>query len=124
MTQSTKNAKKYPLMGLTSEEVVMSRKKHGSNLFTRRKRKSFFLKYLESFGDPIIKILMAALAVNVLLMFHTHNIFETVGIGIAVFLSTFVSTLSEYGSETAFLRLQKEFLIAYLLFPLLHTPLV
>lgn len=108
MTQSTKNAKKYPLTGLTSEEVVMSRKKHGSNLFTRRKRKSFFLKYLESFGDPIIKILMAALTVNVLLMFHTHNIFETVGIGIAVFLSTFVSTLSEYGSETAFLRLQKE----------------
>ena len=108
MTQSTKNAKKYPMMGLTSEEVVSSRKKYGSNLFTRRKRKSFIVKYLESFGDPIIKILLAALAVNVLLMFHTHNIFETVGIGIAVFLSTFVSTLSEYGSETAFLRLQRE----------------
>ena len=68
----------------------------------------FLMKYLESFGDPIIKILMAALAVNILLSFHTHNIFETVGIGIAVFLSTFVSTLSEYGSETAFLRLQRE----------------
>ena len=108
MTQSTKNAKKYSLMGLTSEEVISSRKKYGSNLFTRRKRKSFLIKYLENFGDPIIKILLAALAVNVLLMFHTHNIFETVGIGIAVFLSTFVSTLSEYGSETAFLRLQKE----------------
>ena len=66
------------------------------------------MKYLESFGDPIIRILLAALAVNVFLMFHTHNVFETVGIAIAVFLSTFVSTLSEYGSETAFLRLQKE----------------
>ena len=108
MTQSTQNLKKHALSGLTPEEVLLSRKKHGSNLFTKRKRKSFFVKYLESFGDPIIRILLAALAVNIFLMFHTRNIFETVGIGIAVFLSTFVSTLSEYGSETAFLRLQKE----------------
>jgi len=108
MTDSTRNVKSRHTAGLTPEEVLRSRKKHGSNLFTKRKRKSFLTKYLESFGDPIIRILMAALAVNVLLMFHTHNIFETVGIGIAVFLSTFVSTLSEYGSETAFLRLQRE----------------
>ncbi|MBQ3489852.1 MAG: calcium-translocating P-type ATPase, PMCA-type [Clostridia bacterium] len=108
MTPSKENAKLYRFTGLNAQEVANSRKKHGNNLFTARKRKSFFMKYLESFGDPIIKILMAALAVNVFLMFQTHNIFETVGIGIAVFLSTFVSTLSEYGSETAFLRLQRE----------------
>ena len=108
MTDSTQNVKKRHLTGLTPEEVLSSRKKYGSNLFTRRKRKSFVMKYLESFGDPIIRILLAALAVNVFLVFHTRNIFETVGIAIAVFLSTFVSTLSEYGSETAFLRLQKE----------------
>ena len=108
MTQTTKSLKKHTLTGLTPEEVLLSRKKYGSNLFTKRKRKSFFLKYLESFGDPIIRILLAALAVNIFLAFHTHNIFETIGIGVAVFLSTFVSTLSEYGSETAFIRLQKE----------------
>lgn len=102
------SVKNQHFFGLTNEEVTISRKKYGNNLFTMRKRKSFVKKYLESFRDPIIKILMAALAVNVFLMFHTHNIFETVGIGIAVFLSTFVSTLSEYGSETAFLRLQRE----------------
>ena len=108
MTPSKENAKFSRFMGLNEQEVIHSRKKHGNNLFTRRKRKSFPMKYLESFGDPIIKILMAALAVNILLTFHTHNIFETIGIGIAVFLSTFVSTISEYGSETAFLRLQRE----------------
>lgn len=108
MTSSKENAKSYRVTGLNAQEVAISRKKYGNNLFTRRKRKSFFMKYLESFGDPIIKILMMALAVNILMTFHTHNIFETVGIGIAVFLSTFVSTLSEYGSETAFLRLQRE----------------
>lgn len=105
MTTFTKN---QVFAGLTQEEVSASRKKYGNNLFTKKKRRSFFIKYLDSFSDPIIKILLVALGVNVLLMFHTHNVLETVGIGIAVFLSTFVSTLSEYGSETAFLRLQQE----------------
>ncbi|MBR5188416.1 MAG: calcium-translocating P-type ATPase, PMCA-type, partial [Clostridia bacterium] len=108
MTPSKGNTKLNRFIGLNAQEVLVSRKKYGNNLFTRRKRKSFLMKYLESFNDPIIKILMAALAVNVFLMFRTHNIFETIGIGIAVFLSTFVSTLSEYGSESAFLRLQRE----------------
>lgn len=94
--------------GLSHSEVAASRNQHGSNLFTRQKRKSFLKQYLESFGDPIIKILLAALAVNVLIMFRTQNWFETAGIAAAVFLATFVSTLSEYGSESAFLRLQRE----------------
>ncbi|MBQ8496822.1 MAG: calcium-translocating P-type ATPase, PMCA-type [Clostridia bacterium] len=102
------STQKHTLIGLTEKEVSASRKKYGNNLFTQKKRKSFLKKYFESFGDPIIKILLIALAINIFLVFHTHNILETVGIGIAVFLSTFVSTLSEYGSETAFLRLQKE----------------
>ncbi len=94
--------------GLSHTEVEQSRIKHGTNSFTRQKRKSFFRKYLESFGDPIIKILLAARAVNVLIMFRTQNWFETAGIAAAVFLATFVSTLSEYGSESAFIRLQRE----------------
>ena len=43
-----------------------------------------------------------------LLLFRQANWFETAGIALAVFLATFVSTLSEYGSESAFLRLQQE----------------
>lgn len=108
MTTFTKYANNGNIKGLAADEVNASRKKYGNNIFTRKKRKSFLKKYLESFGDPIIKILLAALAVNIFLMFQTNQIFETVGIGIAVFLSTFVSTLSEYGSESAFLRLQRE----------------
>ena len=108
MTTFIKNQDQQVLRGLTEKEVLASRKKYGHNLFTQKKRKSFLKKYLESFTDPIIRILLAALAINVLLMLHTNNILETAGIGIAVFLSTFVSTLSEYGSETAFLRLQRE----------------
>lgn len=95
-------------LGLSNEEVELSRRKYGANLFTRQKRKGFLKKYIESFGDPIIRILLAALIVNVLLLFQTHDLYETLGIACAVFLSTFVSTLSEYGSESAFLRLQRE----------------
>ncbi len=107
MVQS-KNRAFDPISGLNEAQVRASREQNGSNLFTGKKRKSLIRKYLESFGDPIIRILLVALAVNVFFMLKTGEFLETVGIALAVFLSTFVSTLSEYGSETAFLRLQSE----------------
>ncbi len=94
-------------MGLTEEQVRASRKKYGANLLSRKKRKSFFLQFLSSFGDPIIKILLVALGINVLFLFHDADWFEAVGIAVAIFLATFISTLSEYGSESAFLELQR-----------------
>lgn len=94
-------------MGLTEEQVRASRKEHGANTLSRKKRKSFFRQFLSSFGDPIIKILLAALAVNILFLFQDADWFEAVGIAIAIFLATFISTLSEYGSESAFLELQR-----------------
>ncbi len=107
MTRS-KNISGLSMNGLSAAEIEASRKQNGSNIFTRHKRKTLFRKYLESFGDPIIKILLVALLINVIFAIKTGNIFETIGIAVAVFLSTFVSTLSEYGSETAFLKLQEE----------------
>jgi calcium-translocating P-type ATPase len=96
------------LDGLTSAEVESSRRKNGANIFTGKKRKTFLHKYFESFCDPIIRILLVALAINIFFAIRSGTYFETVGIAVAVFLSTFVSTLSEYGSETAFLKLQAE----------------
>ena len=93
--------------GLSEEEVRISRKKYGANTLTRKKRKSFFHQFLSSFGDPIIKILMAALGINLLFLFKDADWFEAVGIAVAIFLATFISTLSEYGSESAFLELQR-----------------
>lgn len=94
-------------LGLSEVQVKESRKKYGSNTLTKRKRKSFIRQFISSFGDPIIKILMAALAINVLFLFRNADWFEAVGIAIAIFLATFISTLSEYGSESAFLELQR-----------------
>jgi Ca2+-transporting ATPase len=94
--------------GLTQEEVEQSRKQYGSNQLTKHHSNSFFKKLLESFGDPIIKILLIALMINILLMLRNINWFEIVGIGVAILLATFVSTLSEYGSESAFEKLQED----------------
>nr|MDD6335247.1 calcium-translocating P-type ATPase, PMCA-type [bacterium] len=94
--------------GLTSEQVSQSREQFGENALPPSQRQGFFRQLLESFGDPIIKILLAALAINIIFLFRKFDWFESAGIAIAIFLATFVSTLSEYGSESAFLRLQQD----------------
>jgi len=94
--------------GLTTTQAAASRAEHGSNELTGRGQNSFWRQFISGFGDPIIKVLLAALAVNVLFFFHRFDWYESAGIALAIFLSTFVSALSEYGSETAFARLQEE----------------
>ena len=94
--------------GLTPDEVARSRKEYGENRITHQKRKGFLRQFAASFGDPVIKILLIVLAINIVFMFRNFNWFETAGIAMAVFLATFISTLSEYGSESAFLKLQED----------------
>ena len=96
------------MTGLTTAEAAASREKHGSNELSHRRRTGFFRQFLSNFGDPIIKVLLAALAINLIFMFHHFDWYESAGIAVAVFLATFVSTLSEHGSESAFEKLQEE----------------
>ncbi len=94
--------------GLSDEEVKKSRLKYGSNQITRKKSKSFLKQYLESFGDPTIKILLVALFLNVIIFIKNFNWFESIGIAVSIILATFVSTISEYGSQLAFERLMED----------------
>lgn len=94
--------------GLNFDEVIESRKKYGENKLTRRKKKSLIRQFAMNLGDPVIRILLCALAVNILFLFKKADWFETAGIAVAVFLATFISTLSEYGSEAAFEKLYEE----------------
>lgn len=94
--------------GLTAEEVALSKKKHGDNQLGQRKKNQFIKQFIQNFNDPIIKILLIALAINLVLLIHNFNWYESAGIAFAIFLATFVSTLSEYGSESAFEKLQEE----------------
>ncbi len=94
--------------GLTPAQVEQAREAYGSNELTHKKRNSFLRQFISNFGDPIIKVLLAALAVNLIFLFHNFDWYESAGIAIAIFLATFVSTLSEYGSESAFAKLQED----------------
>ena len=96
------------LNGLTNKEVIEQRKKYGSNEITKAKQKGMIKLFLESLGDPIIKILLIALGIKTMFLFRDFDWFETLGIVIAILIASLISTISEYGSEAAFKRLQLE----------------
>lgn len=95
-------------MGLTDNEVIESRKKFGSNVINSSKKNSFIKQYIATLGDPIIRILLIALGIKTVFLIKNFDWYETVGIVIAIFLASFISTVSEYGSEKAFEKLQEE----------------
>lgn len=94
--------------GLNNEEVEASRKKYGTNAISNKKKNSFFKLFIETLADPIIKILLIALAIKTIFLFHDFDWFETIGIVIAILVASLISSISEYGSESAFERLQEE----------------
>ena len=91
--------------------MIESRKKYGSNSIPRKKHESFIKLLLGTLGDPIIKILLIALAVKVVFLFKSFDWYETIGIVISILLASFISSISEYGSATAFDKLQEEILL-------------
>ena len=95
--------------GLTDEEVVVSRKKYGSNNINIKKQNKLIRLIIESLGDPIIKIMLIALSIRFVLLFKDQNWYETLGMLISILLSSLISSLSEYGSNKAFERLQSEY---------------
>ena len=94
--------------GLSEEEVLKSREKNGSNIITNKKKNTFFEMFIQSLGDPIIRILIIALGIKLVFLIKDFDWYETVGIVIAIFLASFISTISEYGSERAFEKLQED----------------
>jgi len=93
--------------GLSSEEVIASRQKHGSNTMSKRKSRSLIGSFLDNLKDPVIRVLMIALVVNIIFTFKSIDLLETGGIAVAILLSTAISTLSERSSAAAFERLSK-----------------
>lgn len=94
--------------GLSDKEVIEKRKKYGNNGLSRKKQDTFFKMFVETLGDPIIKILLIALSIKIIFLFKDFDFYETIGIVLAIIIASFISTISEYGSEKAFERLQEE----------------
>ena len=88
--------------GLSSDEVLLSRAKFGSNSVAAKKPAGFIRQFFSNLGDPIIKILIAALIINIAVNFRSPNWAESIGIAATVFISALVTTISEHSSGTAF----------------------
>lgn len=95
--------------GLSTTQAQEALSKYGNNALSQPPRATFVDKLLENFQDPIIRILILALLINVVFVYMGHGDWiETAGIFLAIILATFVSTWSEYSNENAFQKLQEE----------------
>ncbi len=88
------------LKGLTAQEAEESRKQHGPNTLTQIPPDPLWKKILAGFKDPMILILLVALAVQVVLfLLGQAEWFEPVGILIAILIANGVSSVSESKQE-------------------------
>jgi len=93
--------------GLNEDEVLRSREKYGDNSLVEEKSKGFVRRFFENLNDPIIKVLIFALIIEVAFTFGRCNFFEVFGIVCAILIATTVSTASECGSEKVFQKMKQ-----------------
>lgn len=86
--------------GLAAADVARSREKHGTNEITKHKTSGFWAHFAEELGDPMIKVLIFTLVVNLALTIaHGGSLAESAGILFSILVATFVSTASGYKAE-------------------------
>ena len=109
-------AKRYNLdvkRGLESSAVENNRRKYGKNVITPKKKKSFIKRLIEALSEPTLVILEFAwaitLGVNIgkFLKTGTCDVYECLGILLAILLSAFLTLFMEGKSEKAFEMLGK-----------------
>ncbi len=99
--------KKQHLTGLTDEQVIESRNKHGLNILTPAEREPLWKLFLEKFEDPIIRILLIAAFLSLIISFVHNEYAETIGIFAAIFLATGVAFWFEMDANKKFDVLNK-----------------
>lgn len=96
--------------GLSIKQVEESRAKHGFNVLTPPKKESVLHQFLEKFKDPIIQILLIALALSVGVAVYQYVttdegisvLFEPLGIFVAILLATCVGFIFELNANKKF----------------------
>ena len=100
---------KFSYPGLSDNAVSESRNIYGANVVTTQETEGFFDKLRTNLKDPIIVILIVALAVTVFLAaMGFAPWYEGLGIAFAVVMATLIATWSEYSNENEFQRLLEE----------------
>ncbi len=93
--------------GLTDKEVEESRSKHGSNAIPDSEPTTFWQEFKETFGDPMIKILLAIAALMIVMFFFGYaEIYEPIGTIVAVLIVAFVSAKTGVASDTKYRELK------------------
>ena len=107
--------KNHHYTGLTDTEVLESRRQYGENILTPPEKESVWKELLEKFTEPIIVILLVALALSIGVACYeffsgqgTANVFlEPCGILVAVLLATVVGFFFELSANRKFDLLNK-----------------
>ena len=95
--------------GLTSSQVEESRRKNGTNILTQIPPIPLWKKFFLGLKDPMIMILIVALAVQVVLMcLGQAEWFEPAGILLAILIANGVSSISECSQERKASALKSE----------------
>ncbi len=93
--------------GLTDEEVKASREAYGSNVIPDSEPTTFWDEFKETFGDPMIKILLAIAGLMIVMFFFGYaEIYEPFGTIVAVFIVAFVSAKTGVASDTKYRELK------------------
>ena len=95
-------------MGLTDEEVLASRKEHGENVIPESEPTTFFEAFMETFSDPMIRILMAIVVIMLVMYALGHaEIYEPVGTIFAVLIVAIVTAKTSVASDTKYRELKE-----------------
>ena len=93
--------------GLTDKEVEKSREKYGSNVIPDSEPTTFWAEFKETFGDPMIKILLAIAAIMIVMFFMGQAaIYEPIGTIVAILVVATVSAKTGVASDTKYRELK------------------
>ncbi len=93
--------------GLTDQEVEASRQKYGTNEIPDSEPTTFWDEFKETFGDPMIRILLAIAALMIVMLFLGYaEIYEPLGTIVAVLIVAFVSAKTGVASDTKYRELK------------------
>lgn len=94
--------------GLTDKEVEQSRQENGSNVIPDSEPTTFWQEFKETFGDPMIKILLAIAALMIVMFFFGYSeIYEPIGTIVAVLIVAFVTAKTNVASDTKYRELKE-----------------
>lgn len=95
-------------IGLTDEEVKQSAEKYGTNAIPEPKPVTFWQAFAENFKDPMIRVLLAIVALMIVMFFLGYaEIYEPLGTAIAVVIVAFVSAKTGVASDTKYRELKE-----------------